>query len=721
MQLRRMATHRIVRVLRVLLPFVIVGLIAIPARNYWVARKHSPTAEAQAKDLPVDLAALINGFLHSHTEGGGTPYTVKAKGFSEFKDHKYFLREVEVTVNGRREGDPPRKVSSDECSYDEQTGDIRFMKNVNAQLDEKTFAHTEELTYNHHDDIISTQVTTHFEQPGEMTGAADRFEYEMHSGLLRLNGNVHVDLKDGSILKTGAAVFQSKENWVTVSQGVSMQSPNGWLSGNTGRAELQPMTYHPTRIVVEGGVTSESRHAGSPETWKLRSSWMQASMSPASGNIEHVFARGDVRVDKISPAASEVLTGSEVEAAIDADGRISTAEARGNARVEDPDRTLTAPKIVTDAAQTARTEGRSMLKTKDSTLEGSDFTIEKDKITTQAASTLSTPDHRIEGRNFTIVQSPAVVKFSTPFHAVLTSGERRSEADKTTAQFEAKTNRLLQLEQTGHFEFKEGARSGRAGRAVVTEAGDIIVLDGSPIATVSDVQMKLDAKTIQLNQKTNEFIATGDVTTISTTETERVVVKSARGQRDGDSMIYTGRVRVWRGDSTIEADSVKANDKDNTFHAEGHVKSQMDVFEARADALDYASSGSAGGSGGGSNTDKQSAHYTGNVQAWKRDPKGEMRLNSREMTLNIAAGAVTDATAEGSVDLRQGARHGTGDKAVYNKAADETILSGQNAMVTDPKQGESHGTRLLVKNGGDVVVMEGPPAGRVVSKFKVQK
>jgi len=109
------------------------------------------------------------------------------------------------------------------------------------------------------------------------------------------------------------------------------------------------------------------------------------------------------------------------------------------------------------------------------------------------------------------------------------------------------------------------------------------------------------------------------------------------------------------------------------------------------------------------------------VQARKKDQRGEMKLKSEGLTLEILQGAVSKAVAIGGVDMTQGARHGSGDEAVYDAKTDAVTLSGKNAVATDPKQGQIQGTRLLVRNGGDIAVMEGAPAGRVVSKFKVQK
>jgi LPS export ABC transporter protein LptC len=715
MALRRIATHRAIRILRVVLPIVVFILIAILARNYWGRLRRAPPREARAQDLPQDIAALMNGFTHSFTKGGKTLFTVKAQSVSEFKDHKAVFRDVAVTVYGREDGEASRSVRSDECSYDEQTGIIRFAKNVNAQLDEKTFARTEELTYNQHDAIIASTMPTQFEQPGVIRGTADGgLEYESNSGLLRLAGKVHIEHASGSILEGDGATFQSKQNWATVSEGAYLRFPNGWVRGKSARAELEANTYHVKSVVVDGAVTGESSttdQAGGhrPSQWKVRSNWLQATMSPATANIDHLVMRDNVRVDKISADSTEVLTGAEVEATLDPKGRIDAAIARRNAKVEGSDRTLTADLIWTDASETLTTEGKSLLRTSDSTLEGSNFTVERSRVITQAESKLTTKDYLIQGRNFTIERGQ-VLTFSTPFHATVSAGERQSSADATHAEFDSKDNRLIKLVQTGHFRFTEGDRNGEAGKAVLTDAGDTIELEGSPIAKVSDPQMTLKAQRIRMNQKTNGFVAIGQVWTYSTAQTEPVIVSAERADGTEDNFDYSGHVQLWRGDAHIKADRIQGSSKDNKFRAEGNVWSKMDLFEASSQKLDYTSTG-----------DAQTAHYTGRVRATKKDPRGAMKLNSEDLTLDINEGEVRTAHATGGIDLTQALRRGSGDDAVYDAKADTVTLTGKNAVVNDPKQGEVRGTRLLVRNGGDVAIVEGPPAGRVVSKFKVQK
>jgi lipopolysaccharide export system protein LptA len=71
--------------------------------------------------------------------------------------------------------------------------------------------------------------------------------------------------------------------------------------------------------------------------------------------------------------------------------------------------------------------------------------------------------------------------------------------------------------------------------------------------------------------------------------------------------------------------------------------------------------------------------------------------------------------------MKQGLRHGAGDEAFYDAKTDAVTLTGKDAVATDPKQGTVRGTRLLSRNGGDIVVLEGPPAGRATSTFKVNQ
>jgi LPS export ABC transporter protein LptC len=341
MKIEKLSTHRFIRTLRVLIPLVVLVLISIPAWNYFSRRRLEP-APPQALSLPKDLALRTEGFTYSQTEGGRTVFSIKAKTNLGFTDSKYMLEEIAVTIYGTAESDPPRMIRSKTGSYDEKAGSFTFSGEVEAELDEKTTGRTAELTYNHANRLIASQHRTTIEQPGTVTADANSLEYGLDSGLLSLAGDVRVRTAKGAALESGAAQFHQKENWATVTGGVYLASSNGWIRGETGRAELEPGTFKPKKIVIGGGVSAQS------STMKLRSGVLEAALDP-DGNVESVKARGEVEAESLDRQTKQVLTGSEIDATMDAAGKLQMLEARENAHMTmGANRALSSSRIRTD-------------------------------------------------------------------------------------------------------------------------------------------------------------------------------------------------------------------------------------------------------------------------------------------------------------------------------------------------------------------------------------
>ena len=674
MYLKRMTTHRVVRLLRVVLPVVIVGLFAVFGWNYRSRRGPVSLPPKPAQTFPKDLAVLNEGFSFSRTDRGRTLFTVNAKTTLGFQDKKQMLQNVEVIVYGDRDGDPERRIVSDTCTYDEAKEDFQFVGNVVIRLDETTTARTQELTYNHQNHLVTSKLKSFMEQPGKMTGESDTFEYALDTGLLTLDGAVRVELIDGVRLETGRAVFHRKENRADVSNGVYLQSANGWIRGAAGRAEVQAESFQPTQIVIDGNVTAESRTAGSADVWQLRAGWLQADMGPG-GNAEHVWTRGNVRVEKLSRTGSQVLTANEVDAAVDAMGAVAGVAAHQNARmVMGADRVLSSNTIFSNPANGVATEGDSILQVGEATIIGREFTIQQGTITT----------------------------FDTPYRATLKSGDRETSADRTNAQFDSRTNQLAALDQAGNFTFKEGTRRGRAESARVTESGAVITLDGNPV--INDPERQLEARQIQLNQKTGAFTATDRVKTVSQAGSGPLIVKASRAEGDQGAIVYTGAVELWRNDSYIRAERLEGATKDRAFRAEGNVRSDVGDVRATSDKLNYDDA-------------NETAHYIGNVRMQKKDVK----LAAADMIAKIANGQLSDITAQGAIVVNQGVRRGTGDRAVYDAKSGEVTLTGQPAEVSDPQQGVVRGGRLVLSGSGERVLVETEPGARVTSRIKVRQ
>ena len=676
MGLERLFIHRLVRILRFVLPLLVVALAAVPAWNYLV-RRAQQTSESlrRGTQLPRNVSVHTEGFTFSRTEGGKTLFTIHAKSNLGLKGNKGVLEDVDVIVYGSTENEPPKKIRGKNCTYDQETNDFQFNGNVEVQLDEKTFVRSEELIYTHHDKTVVSPQRATVEQLGT-TGHADRVEYALENGLLKLTGHVKIQTAERTEIQTDSALFQQKEYWTTMQGAVFIKSPNGWIRGTSGRAELLPETYKPKMITVNGDVTAESQSQSAGELWKVRAGWMEAAIS-SNGSAERVKTRGNVELEKISGDLHQRLTGGEIDAQFNEQGRAEMIEARQNARmVLGMDQTLESNIIRSNAAGSVQTFDTSVLRLGDST---------------------------IQGREFTIQNSEDIVTFDTSRRADLKSGDRLSTADRTSARFDSHTNMLLELVQTGNFQFRDPQYQGRSATARFEDGGAVVILEGSPVVT--DSEKRLEAAQIRLNQKENSFTARKDVRIVTKNSDEQVLVKAARAEGNGELMRYTGNVELWRGDAYIKAERLEAvgrEKQDMRVHAEGNVQSILQAVRARSDKLDY-------------DDTLGSAHYLGSVHAQKQD----MLMESPDVTVRFRDGNVTEITAIDGVKASRAEQRGTGDRAVYDAATDSITLTGKSAQVRDKEHGLVQGARLVMKKNGETVSVESGIGERTLTQHPV--
>ena len=678
MRLERIFTHRIIRVLQIVLPALVIALIAVPGWNYYARRVQQNVSRELPTKLPSGVSVRTEGFTYSRSEGGRTQFTVQARQSLGFKDEKYMLQDVNVTIYGAEAGDPTRNISGANCTYDQATNDIACNGNVEMELDDSTLVRTENVLYNHREGTVVAPNRATIEKEGT-TGYADGFEYGMNTGLLKLNSNVKIQTSNKIEIQAGTAFFHQKENWTTMSGGLFIQSPDGWIRGLTGRTSLDPVTLRPKTITVEGDVTAASE-AQAREQWKLRAGWLEARVS-ATGAAEFVQTRGDVEIEKMSNGTQQRLSGDEIDAKMN-DGKIDVLEARQNARMAlGTDQTLEASQIWTTATGSVRTSDVSVLKVGDSTIRGSEFVVEnKDEIVT----------------------------FSTQRRAALKKdGGLESSSDQTRARFDSATNMLIELVQTGNFEFRTPQYNGRAQTGRFEEGGTVITLEGRPV--VNNAERRLEASRIRVNQNDNSFVATNNVSTLIKDPKEPVLIKSARAEGGSDSMLYTGDVQLWRGDAYIKAEQLNAfgeGRQKGRLRAQGkpgsNVQSNLQNIRVTSDTLDYDDASGV-------------IRYLGDVRSQKQD----MLLETPDMTVHFRDNNVTEIVASGGVVVTRADQRGTGERAVYDAATDIVTLTGKDAQVRD-ERGLVQGSSLTIKNKGKFAIVEGN-GGRTVTKHPVKK
>jgi len=713
MKLKRIALYRATRILSWVLPVIILAFIFFAVWTYWTRTRDVQAISRRGDELSRDLLISSNDVQYDAYDRNRTLFRVNARKMVVLKDKRKLLEDVAVLIYAQKPGDPDRVIRGAECTHEEETNQVACKRKVSVELEPGTIARTEQLSYDPATGLISSPVHTTLERTGEMTGGSGRMDYFVDAGLMRLKDNFEIRLNRGGGMSGGVAVFQYKENWMTVSQGVELTSTNGKIKGGSGRADLLPGTYHPKKITVETGASAEA------PSFSVLSDWLESDLSDA-GDIEHVIARGNVRGERKGNASegdslNGTLTGPEVEAWLE-HGILKTVEARQHPSFVGASGTLDADDWIRIEPARARS--------------GS--------LRTQGPSNFRRDGLTIKGRNFSIEVRDETHEqiFNTAARATLNSAGLETTADTTSARFDTKSKTLVSMQQDGKVTFEEkGGRTGSSESLTVLEGGDRIVMEkGSP--QVTDAQGTLYARKITLDRKRGTF--TGEsgekkvrMTSAGSGGTPVVILAGhVEGQFEGDNprVDYRGAVEMLPGDnSKVAADRLSLYPQQKRFEAEGHVQSTpAPQQKINANRLEFADFG-----------DRQTAHYTGDVrvegyfgplkadkaQADKTAKRTFLELRTLVLDIESKGGDLEMIIAQGGpVDLTQGARKSRGDRLTYNVTTGDILLTGtpaSEAQVSEPER-TLKGCSIQIAADGDKSVKPCPDRG-VESSFPVRK
>jgi LPS export ABC transporter protein LptC len=726
MHLKRTAVFWTTRVLSWILPVVILVFIGIAAFSYRNRATDAQPVFNRPEELPSELSIRSDRVQYIVSKDGKNQYEVQASKMLGFKDRRRQLADVFVIIYAQKPGDPDRRIHGDECTHDEEAEQIVCHGNVSVELETGTFSRTELLTYDDKTKLISSTVKTDLERVGEMMGHAGKMDYFVDTGLMRLMDNFVIETTEGGGIKGGNGVFQYKEHWATVSQGVELTSTNGRVLGGSGRADLLPGTYRAKRIVVEGGATAES------PSLTVNSDWLQSDLSDA-GSMEHVLGRGNVRAERHVPndSLNGTLTSPEIEAWLD-NGTLKAVEARQQPSFMGPGRKLTASETLRiepegSRAGLIRAVGDSSFVRDGMTIDGRNFSITERSteqiFNTEGNSSFVRDGMTVRGRDFSItVKGEEQIAFNTAFRAEVKSGGLTTRADRTEAQLDSKTNTLSSLKQSGNMSFEEDktGRSGAAERLTVRNGGDLVELEeGKP--WFKDAQGTLNSRKITFDRKNESFSGDGAVRMTSAGKDGKPVVVQAghvegRLGSDNPRLEYTGRVQMFPPSGQIDADRLTAYPKENRFEAEGKVSTKLQAMEATADKLDFREAGE----------NRQTAHYTGNVVSTQQTGKGQiMRLQTQDLNVELKSGEAGGAetiVATGGAHLTQGVRTGNGERLEHNARTGETLLIGTPAAEAEVRESGKvfKGCRIQILADGSKTATQ--CAGRsVTSEIQVNR
>jgi len=798
---------------------VLAGITtAVYLKRGWTRHIESKQAPPAA---PQDVTRQSNGINFKKVEQNRTIFQVQASQSTEFKGQDAsLLEEVVVTIFGKA-GDRHDVLRTHSCQYDQKSGDITcggdvridVMSAADADLAERnpalaearsTRVETRGVTFNRASGLAQTNERVTFAFPSG-TGDGTGLEYNSDEGTLRLRHDVRIRLTQApasSVKKTGVSVAVDPKAGQDVRvKGSTLDfSRDSRLLHLLGPAEAE---------------TSSERLTAGELTLALDEDFHAQTLIAATTGQDRP------RVVSTKPGEEMNLESDDLTAHFVPDGWITKLDAAGhvtgfrkNAAGEDAMSGDTGsltfwPRF--SQPKELNVNGNVVLRTKEErsgdtrTMQTAAFRMEFSGGKEHESSKPLTAETLAPGTmewTDSATQGGTIVPARTQLQAdklTMTFADNTGKAKEVHANGNVRTERWLtghpvqtatandgtalmnpvggwsQMDLQGDVKLKEADRSGQADHAVFERAAQTATLTGHAIAR--DATTLTQARRIVFTQNTGDIFADGGVrSTDFSAKSSAVQLAPAPANITADQLQansktgrarYTGKARLWQGDSVLEADSIELLRDTHVLNAAGNVRA---VFPQAAGAPTIGSSAQSTNPPSFNPPSRQvntSQVVTKKSQLWHatsetltyNDVEGRARLEknvvvqSAEQKMrgpildlyftkapatdgaNAAPPAATHATSQaptgsrqisravgtGGVIVEEGDRRATAERGEYTAASGKFVMTGGQPTLYDGTSGTTTGTQLTFFLADDTIIVDSENGSRTLTKHRVQQ
>jgi LPS export ABC transporter protein LptC len=760
-----------------------VAVAGVYARNMWVARQ----AEKKAPPpVPPTIEQLSNEFSYSKVEGQRTIYTVKASRTTEFKEgSRNLLEDVAIVVYGKK-GDRNDSLLTKACDFISNTGKISCAGEVQIRLQAAGAPQasanaiqvtTSAVTFDRDSGEARTDKPVTFHWPAGQ-GSALGVSYDSNTGTLRLHQSVALNLSASSAThtdQTGAAdekivhvagdsmLFQREKRIVVVDGDVHAQQTTVELTADKLLLELDA-EFQARRFVASG---HPQVHDLSPQgPLALSADEINSALRP-DGSIQSIVATGNVHGTRNTPVG-----GDGIEA-----GRLQVDLVSS----DNTPRLLTASNGVTLTSTSASFNGGTRHVQSDA-LE-IHFSSDSRPGQTLMESVNTLAPARVDWQNVELVNGKTVpqstrmtgkqmnLKFDgqNQLQQLVSTGgvevtrklgdapDEITASRELTAKFDS-AGQWATIDQTGAVHFRDGVRTGQGDRAHVDRATNVVTLEGSVV--FADATTRTTAQSASFAQSANTLRADGHVLTTDLHPTgesisnlaqepghvsaEHLVADTARGHA-----VYSGKGRLWQGQSVIEGDTIELDSPTHILVAKGQVRG---VFPQAAwnpkpgeepgppssktpkPPSNRASAGQAAHPG------MQLGHARGGLLTyWEMESRarieqdarvdseqGSIQANQIDLYFSDAGAAsgtkqLSRSVANGDVTVRQEDRRGTSDRAEYTASEGKFVLSEGKPTLYSSTGDTTTGRQLTFYFADDRIVVDSADGSKTVTLHQVEK
>ncbi len=310
-------------------------------------------------------------------------------------------------------------------------------------------------------------------------------------------------------------------------------------------------------------------------------------------------------------------------------------------------------------------------------------------------------------------------------------------SDNLEARFDPNLGSVLSLAGEGEIRLSDDGIESQGHRTTLDPNSEVWTVsgEGETPATTTWLSRTIQGPVIVLDRRNETLTARGGVRT-SYTPTER---KPAHGEpgslpffssaesiyamsealtfsEQGLVASYRDRVRIWQGDNRLEAHKVDLNERLGTLEASGEV---ISTFRQPSPA----------GGTPGANLSDQIVNVSAEAMRYLRQKDrityerhvvvnhGATRLSADTVVVVLAPGGgqAERMEADGSVEMRDQGRVGSGDRLVVDLLKDTVTLSGRGreASVQDvSSQQVVRGNALTIDRSSDRILVESELGGR---------
>jgi LPS export ABC transporter protein LptC/lipopolysaccharide transport protein LptA len=615
-----------------------------------------------------------------------------------YKDGKTKLLGVKAKVDNRGGRNyvitaKEAQIGTDQSTFD-ASGDVRL------ETDDGLVATTQQASYVDSEGIVRAPGPVQFSQ-GRMTGTGVGFTYDEQRDTIWLLDQAVIHFtaegdRGAMDVTAGAAGFARKDRYMRFERTVHLVREGQVVDADDATIHLLPEQDEPKSIELRG----HSRVEGGTGVGSLRlMSARDITLTYADDGrtLQQAILAG---TSEIQLAAKDGSRGQQLRAEfldvqLAADGAITRLSSRDNVEVTLPAIGDVPPRTIRSTALTA----------------------------TGAAGQGLTAMNFQEG---TVFEEAA-----TKEHAA-----RTARARSLDAQLKPGTDALREAKFTGAFRFEEGPMKASSNEALYAiEQGQLALTgrDGGNPPHVADDNVAIDADRIDITLTPRKMVAAGSVRTVMQATTKpadgeaaprrpgllkekepvNVMSDSLTYEEEARRGIYTGKTRLWQGDTVIQSETLTLDETKGDLTASGKVLTTLMIGKAsspteatqpptiaRAASFVYA------------DQDRR-AHYE--TAAQLNGEQGNVHADAITLFLAREENSLDRLEAKGKVSATVDKRVATGLQLMYQPAEEKYIITGAPVKLVEECR-ESTGKTLTFFKSSDRVIVDGNEENRTQTK-----